>query len=68
MLRCEGFKMFYGTMQISYLDGEIETICSTWSYKPPYAIGNAEYGYWYAVGRSFPEEICKVIDDCTVWG
>lgn len=60
MLKCEGYKMFNGVMNIipknpKFPREEIEAI---WLYKP-------EYDCWYGKGCSYPAEICEVVEDRT---
>lgn len=61
MLKCEGYKMFFGTMRITpkvsgFGPFEVE---ATWLYKP-------EFKCWYGKGSSYPEEVCEIVDDKTV--
>lgn len=60
MLTCEGYKMFYGTMEITPRNPEFKPFIveGTWLYKP-------EYGCWYCKGQSYMASICKVIEDRT---
>ena len=52
MLKCEGYKMFYGTATIVPVKtwGPPFEETGTWLYKP-------EYDCWYVNGRSFPADI-----------
>jgi hypothetical protein len=59
MIAVEGFKAFHGTMLISpRVAIEPFEITGDWLYKP-------EYKCWYGGGRSFPEEICKIVKEET---
>ena len=57
MLKCEGFKMFRGTMSVRS-GNKTYLITGTWLFNP-------EYECWYCGGRSFPEDCCSVYDDRT---
>ena len=59
MMKCEGYKMFYGTATISpKMSSSVEPYeeRGTWLYKP-------EYDCWYVNGRSYPAEIVKNIKE-----
>jgi hypothetical protein len=58
MMQCEGYKMFHGTMRITPMLKALEPreMTGTWLYKP-------EFDCWYALGHSFPAEICEVVQD-----
>lgn len=60
MLSVEGYKMFYGKMEIVPKTSSIppSVVEGTWLYKP-------EYKCWYCKGWSYPEEICQVVEDKT---
>jgi len=58
MLKCEGYKMFYGTCEIKGVDRTF-TRKGTWLYKP-----NTDTWYcdsWY----SYPAEVVTVVEDLT---
>ena len=46
---------FTGTMQISPINKPSFMLDADWTYNP-------EYKCWYGDGRSFPEEICSIIE------
>lgn len=51
ILTCEGYRMFYGDLEITTKSGEVHTFQNmTFLYKP-------EFDTWYGGGRSFPNEI-----------
>lgn len=64
MLKCEGYKMFYGTMLISprpspnpkFPTKEPFEVTGTWLYKP-------DTGCWYCNGSSYVEGVCKIISE-----
>lgn len=59
MLKCEGYKMFRGKMQISPKTGATPFVVEgVWLYKP-------EFDCWYANGHSFCADICTIIEDTT---
>ena len=59
MLKCEGYKMFRGTMRITPLNGRhAYAVNGVWLYKP-------DVMCWYCKGSSYPEEICEVLVDET---
>ena len=60
MIKSEGYLAFRGTMRITYRNPQFpaEEIHGDWLYKP-------EYDCWYANGRSYPAEICDVVEDET---
>lgn len=58
MLQCEGYKMFYGVMEIKPKNTCSHTVEGTWLYKP-------EYECWYCKGRSYPVDVCFIIKDTT---
>lgn len=61
MLKCEGYKMFFGTMQITPKTSDIIKpfkLEGTWFYKP-------EYKCWYCKGFSYVEDICTIVEDKT---
>jgi hypothetical protein len=59
MIKIEGYKVFSGTMEITPLSSSRVT---------PYIL-NGDFLYkpdmmcWYHGGSSYPEEVCKVVDD-----
>ena len=57
MLECELYKMFRGTMMITP-KYEIEpfNVTGIWLYKP-------DVDTWYCNGRSYPAEVCKLVED-----
>ena len=57
MKMVDGYIMFHGTMKITpRCSIEPFEITCDWLFKP-------EYGCWYGAGRSFAEEICKIVRD-----
>lgn len=52
MLKCEGYKMFYGEATVTPKNDRFPPIIilGTWLYKP-------EYDCWYVNGSSYPESI-----------
>lgn len=57
ILTCEGYKMFEGKMIIKPKTNRQPFIEEgTWLYKP-------DMKCWYANGRSFPEEICCILNE-----
>lgn len=60
MLRCENYKMFYGTMRITPPNPQLAPleIEATWLYKP-------EYDCWYGKGSSYPASVCAIVEDKT---
>ena len=63
MIKVEGYKAFYGTMLITPLslttavtDTTAYELTCAWLYKP-------ESDCWYGDGRSFPENICTIVED-----
>lgn len=60
MLKCEGYKMFRGRMEIASKIKGVFIIKGDWLYKP-------EYDCWYcsSTGSSYPSDICTVIEDKT---
>ncbi len=62
ILSCEGYKMFYGDLEITPMTGEPKTFENgTFLYKP-------EYDTWYGLGRSFPNSIVsKIIAHADSW-
>ena len=63
MLKCEGYKMFFGTMQITPKTDVVKPfkLEGTWLYKP-------EHKCWYCKGFSYMEDICAVVEDKTQEG
>ncbi len=57
ILRCEGYQMFEGIMEIVPKTDKLRpfTVEGTWLFKP-------EYNCWYCKGSSYPSDICKVIE------
>lgn len=53
MLKCEGYKMFKGTMKVND-----KVIMGVWLYKP-------EYDCWYCNGSSYPAKVCTILIDNT---
>lgn len=60
MLRCDGYKMFFGAMQVTPKTDIIKPFIleGTWLYKP-------EYNCWCCKGFSYIEDICTIIEDKT---
>lgn len=58
MLSCEGYKMFYGDMQITPKNPAFKPFIkrATWLYKP-------DMRCWYGAGSSYVEEICTVVKE-----
>lgn len=58
MLKCEGYKMFYGSARIVPVNPVFpeKTEHGTWLYKP-------EYDCWYVNGSSYPAEIVTSIQE-----
>ena len=58
MIKVEGYKAFHGVMRITPKNKQFPTITleCDWLYKP-------EHDCWYGDGRSFPAEICEVIEE-----
>ena len=58
ILKCEGYKMFEGTMLITPKNPQFpaQKVTATWLYKP-------EYDCWYGKGSSYMAETCTPIDD-----
>ncbi len=56
MLKCEGYKMFYGAATVTPVTKSLKPIevIGTWLYKP-------EYDCWYCAGASYPAEIVSDI-------
>ena len=57
MINVEGFKAFRGTMRIYPKLAEPFELKGDFLYKPN--------GCWYHKGRSYPAEICEVVEDET---
>ena len=55
VISVEGYKAFRGTMRISPRGSEPYELCGNWLYKP-------ETGCWYGNGRSFPKEVCTILE------
>lgn len=55
VISVEGYKAFRGTMRISPRGAEAYDLCGNWLYKP-------ETGCWYGNGRSFPKEVCTILE------
>ena len=55
ILECEGYKMFYGIMNIAPKTNLVKPfdIEGTWLYKP-------EYNCWYCNGSSYDASICVI--------
>lgn len=54
MISSEGFRAFRGTMRIVPINGNADfTVSGDWIYNP-------HQDTWYALGRSFPAECCRV--------
>lgn len=60
MLKCEGYKMFRGTMRVTPTNPKFPQVDITgdWLYKP-------EYDCWYCNGSSYMAFICEVVNDET---
>ena len=59
IISVEGYKAFHGDMKIVPKNGMYSPyyICDKdWLYKP-------EYDCWYGDGRSFPADVCEIIDE-----
>ena len=57
MIEVEGYKAFHGTMRITpRVSIPPFEITADWLYKP-------EYKCWYGGGRSFPQDICTIIEE-----
>lgn len=58
ILKCQGYKMFEGTMLIVPTNPQFPTmkLQGTWLYKP-------EYDCWYGAGGSYGADICTPIDN-----
>lgn len=59
MLKCEGYKMFYGAATITPCNPKRPDlrpfdVTGTWLYKP-------EYDCWYCAGASYPADIVSDI-------
>lgn len=57
MLRCEGYKMFHGTMRVESLCGA-RMVTGVWPYRP-------DTDCWYCKGESVPADNCMIYDDHT---
>ena len=56
LIACEGYQMFRGTMQVSYRGtAQAEDITGDWLYRP-------DTRCWYCRGRSYPAEICEIVE------
>lgn len=55
VINVEGYKAFRGTMRISPRGSEAYELCGNWLYKPG-------TGCWYGNGRSFPKEVCTILE------
>ena len=57
IIKVEGYKAFHGDMMIIPLNGAKSYVITDkdWLYKP-------EYHCWYGDGRSFPAEVCEIVD------
>lgn len=55
VISVEGYKAFRGTMRISPRGAEAYELCGNWLYKPG-------TGCWYGNGRSFPKEVCTILE------
>ena len=56
LIVCEGYQMFRGTMQVSYQGtAQAEDITGDWLYRP-------DTDCWYCRGRSYPAEICEIVE------
>lgn len=55
VISVEGYKAFRGTMRISPRGSEPYELCGNWLYKPG-------TGCWYGNGRSFPKEVCTILE------
>ena len=60
MISCEGYKMFRGTMRIVPINPKFpcQELFGDWLYKP-------KYDCWYHLGKSYPSDICEIIEDKT---
>jgi hypothetical protein len=58
MIEVEGYKAFRGTMRIAPGVCEPYELTCDWLYNP-------DWDCWYGGGRSFPDVICKVVQDET---
>ena len=59
IIKVEGYKAFHGDMNINPKDPNIAPFCicnKDWLYKP-------DTSCWYGDGRSFPAEICEIINN-----
>jgi len=59
MICVEGYKAFHGDMNITPKNPKFEPFCivnKDWLYKP-------DTKCWYGAGKSFPEDICEVINN-----
>ena len=64
MLKCEGYKMFCGTMTIAPKNGMPPfNIYGTWLYKPEYDCWYVNDSDRYPLGASFGSEICTIVFD-----
>lgn len=57
VISVEGYKAFRGTMKIRPKTASVPSfeLSGDWLYKP-------ETGCWYGKGRSFPEDICTIME------
>ena len=58
IIKVEGYKAFHGDMNINPKNPNIQPFCicgKDWLYKP-------DTKCWYGDGRSFPADICEIID------
>ena len=62
IIKVEGYKAFHGDMNITPKNPNIQPFCicgKDWLYKP-------DTKCWYSDDRSFPEDICEIIDDSDI--
>lgn len=55
VINVEGYKAFRGTMRICPRGSEPYELCGNWLYEP-------DTGCWYGNGRSFPKEVCTILE------
>ena len=58
MIRAEGYKAFSGILKVTPPNKEPYRVMGEFIYKP-------DTDCWYGRGRSFPADICSVIEDFT---
>lgn len=67
MLKCEGYKMFYGTALITCQNGRVYRERGTWLYRPDLEMWFVTPNKLHPLGTSYPPDMVSDFVEDTAW-